>query len=197
MRILSIWLFLSVLVLSAKAQDQEPALKAELLTMRDRDQAARKECAKRSADQQIACLAKVLESVDGPHTRRLNEIFDSSGFPEKSDVGAEGVKAFYLLLQHSGDLELKKKCLSGIERVFKDDVLNASEYSSFVDRLLVDQGKPQVYGSNFESKEGKLVMSLTHDVANLDKRRKEIGLPTILEYMKLLKELYKLEVVLN
>lgn len=197
MRILPVSLLAMILALSAAAQEKESALKAELLSMRERDQAARTECAKGTAEEQMKCMAKVFETVDKPNTRRLNEIFAVGGFPEASAVGPEGVKAFFLLLQHSGDLELKKKCVSGIERAFKAGVLNVSEYSSFVDRLLVDQGKPQIYGSNFESRDGQLVMSPTEDVVNLDKRRKEIGLPTIAEYMKMLKEFYKLEVVLN
>lgn len=172
-------------------------LKAELAAMRDRDQSARRKCASGGLEEQTKCLAAVFETVDKPNTKRLNEIFDSRGFPGVEQVGKDGVKAFFLLLQHSGDLELKKKCAPGIERAFREGSLNPSEYAGFIDRLLVDQGKPQVYGSNFESKDGKIVMSPAEAVEELDTRRKAIGLPPISEYVKMLKEFYKLEVVLN
>lgn len=188
------FLFVFALVGAAGAQTN-PALRTELLAMRDIDQKARDECTKGDADEQIKCLVKTLETVDKPHTKRITEIFAKQGFPSISQVGTDGVKAYFLLLQHSGDLELKKKCESGIKTAFADKVLSPSEYASFVDRLLVEQKKPQIYGSNFESNDGKLVMSQTKDLPNLDARRKAIGLPPIAEYVKMLKEFYKLEVV--
>ena len=69
-------------------------------------------------------------------------------------------------------------------------------YANFIDRMLVDQGKPQIYGSNFVTENGRLVMSPVEDPGKLDERRKAAGLPPISEYMKMLKEVYKLEVVM-
>ena len=112
-------------------------------------------------------------------------------------LGRRGVKAFFLLLQHSGDTALKEKCRPRIENALQEKVLSPSEYASFIDRLLTDQKKPQIFGSNFESKDGKLVMSPAEDIKNLDARRRQIGLPPVAEYVKMLKEFYKLEVVLE
>ena len=164
--------------------------------MRDRDQAVRDACANGTADEQVKCIVKAAEDVDKPNTKRLNEIFNENGFPSPSTVGKDGVQAFVLLMQHSGDVELRKRSEAGMKRAFEDKVLSVAEYTGFVDRLLVDQGKPQIYGSNFGSKDGKLVMSPVEDPKNLDKRRKSIGLPPIAEYMKMLKEVYKLEVAM-
>ena len=172
-----------------------PALRDELLQMQERDQAVRDKCTG-TADEQTKCILKVLEEVDRPHTKRLNEIFNKSGFPVMSQVGSDGVKAFVLLMQHSGDIELRKKSEKGMKQAFKDKVLSANEYTNFIDRLLNDQGKPQIYGSNFQMKDGKMVMHPVKDPKNLDKRRKAIGLPPISEYVKMLKEAYKLEVVI-
>ena len=73
----------------------------------------------------------------------------------------------------------------------------AKELDQFTDRLLVNLGKPQIYGANFDFKNGKLVMSPTKDVKNLDRRRKAIGLPPIAEYMKMLEEMYKIPAVMT
>lgn len=178
---------------NAHGQNIEASLRDELLTMSDRDQQAREKCAG-SADEQMRCYVKVAEEVDKPNTKRINEIFSEVGFPAARDVGPDGVKTFYLILQHSGDLELKRRCQKGMKKGFKEKVVSSSEYSSFIDRLLVDQHKPQIYGSNFEMKDGKLVMSATKDVKNLNARRKKIGLPPIDEYVKMLKDAYKLDV---
>ena len=69
------------------------------------------------------------------------------------------------------------------------------DYANFVDRLRLHQGKKQLYSSGFDFKEGKMVMSPTEDMKNLDKRRAKIGLPPLAELIKMMKEMYKLEVV--
>ncbi|MDM7923721.1 MAG: hypothetical protein QUS14_15590 [Pyrinomonadaceae bacterium] len=193
LRLTLILLFISATVFS-QAVDEK--LRAELLAMRERDQAARLKCANGTADEQMKCLVEAAKEIDAPNTKRITEIFDAKGFPSASLVGTDGVKAFFLILQHSGSLELKKKCLAGIRQAFEEKVISPSEYASFVDRLAVDEGKSQIYGSNFEMKDGKLVMSPVEDMANLDSRRKVLGLPPIAEYAKMLKEFYKLEVVI-
>lgn len=172
-----------------------PELRNELVRMRERDQAARVACADGTADEQAKCLVKIFEEIDRPNTKRLNEIFAKYGFPAESNVGHDGVEAFILLMQHSGDVELRKKSEAGMKKAFDAKMISPSQYSGFVDRLLVDQGKPQIYGSNFETKEGKLVMSPVEDPKKLDERRKSLGLPPIAEYAKILKEFYKLEVI--
>ena len=164
--------------------------------MRERDQKARNDCSG-SAEEQMKCYGKVAETVDKPNTKRINEIYNAGGFPTVKRVGRESVEAFYLLLQHSNDLALKQKCLPGIKRAFRQKVISANDYTNFTDRLLVNLGKPQIYGGNFEMKDGKLVMSPTLDLKNLDKRRKSIGLPPIAEYVKMLKKAYKLDVVIS
>lgn len=176
------------------SQTQDNKLRDELLAMRKRDQKAREDCSKLDADGQMKCYVAISESIDKPNTERLEEIVRNAGVPDAKMVGPDGVEAFYLVLQHSQSVELKKKSLKGMKRAFKAKVLPAMDYANFTDRLLVNLGKPQVYGSNFEFKDGKLVMSATKDVRNLDARRKKLGLPPIAEYARVLKEMYKMEV---
>jgi hypothetical protein len=177
-----------ILFVPASAQSTNPQLRTELLAMRDRDQAARNACPTGSTDDQMKCYVKVGEEIDKPHTQRLNEIVRTYGVPDARLVGADGVEAYYLVLQHSNDPKLKQKSLEGMKKAFKAKVLSPSDYANFTDRLRVNLGKLQIYGANFDLKDGKLVMSPTKDVKNLDKRRKAIGLPPIAEYMKMLEE---------
>lgn len=179
----------------AVAQETNTTLRDELLKMRDVDQQARERCAKGGGDEQIKCLVETLEKIDKPNTARLNEIFNQYGFPGERLVGKEGVRSFLILLQHASDETLRRKSLKPITKAFKRREIPPQDYANFVDRLLVRQNKPQIYGSNFDFKDGKLVMSQVEDRKNLDKRRRKIGLPTIEEYAKKLKEVYNLEVV--
>jgi hypothetical protein len=192
---LLLFTFILLPIVAVYSQPRSVSLRDELIRMRDRDQAVRDACTTGNADEIGKCIIKSADEVDRPNTRRLNEIFAAHGFPTVPLVGSEGVKAFILLMQHSGDVPLRKKSEPGMKKAFRAKVISPSEYATFVDRLLVDQGKLQIYGSNFEAKEGKLVMSPTVEVANIDKRRKKIGLPPIVEYIRMLREHYKVEVV--
>jgi hypothetical protein len=49
----------------------------------------------------------------------------------------------------------------------------------------------QVYGTQFHEVGGKMEPYPIEDEANVDKRRKEVGLPPLAEYRKLIEEMYK------
>jgi hypothetical protein len=174
-----------------------PDLRAELLRMLDIDQKARAECVKGTADEQKKCFVETLEKIDQPHAARLNEIFVQTGFPTEKSVGKDGLQAFMILLQHTPDETLRRKSIKPITKAFKRREIPPHDYANFVDRLLVHQGKPQLYGSNFDMKDGKLVMSPVRNRQNLARRRKKIGLPPIEEYARMMKEIYHLEVVIS
>lgn len=193
-KILLTLIFISTFFLTIDAQIKNEKLRDEILKMRDVDQKAREDCGKGNADEQMKCYVEIAEKIDKPNTKRLEEIYAQNGFPTAKTVGKEGVDAFMLILQHAPDETLRQKLLKPIEKAFKRKEISANEYSNYVDRLLVRQGKPQIYGSNFEMKDGKLVMSEVKDLKNLDKIRLKIGLPTIKEYAEMLKKAYSLEV---
>lgn len=187
-------LILAYFAVTAANAQTNPALREELLKMRETDQQARAAC-KGSADEQLKCSMETLEKVDKPNTLRINEIFRQTGFPTSRAVGRDGVEAFLLILQHSPDEALRRKSLKFVTKAYKRKEITPMEYAGYVDRVRVRQNKPQLYGSNFEMKEGKLVMSEVRDRKNLNQRRQKLGLPTIEEYAARLKEIYNLEVV--
>ena len=178
----------------ASAQASNPGLRDELLAMEKVDQDERLKCTAGDADFQTQCLKVLSETVDARNTKRLEEIFDKHGFPDTAKVGKEGLRAFMVLLQHTTTDALRLKSEKPITRAFKQKELTPQDYANFIDRLRLHQGKAQIYGSGFETRDGKLVLSRTEDLQNLDKRRKKIGLPPMREHVEMLKGVYKLEV---
>jgi hypothetical protein len=49
----------------------------------------------------------------------------------------------------------------------------------------------QLYGTQFHQADGKMKLSPIEDEDNVDRRRKEVGLPTLVEYRKMLEGTYK------
>jgi hypothetical protein len=184
-------------MLSATVYSQQtyPQIRDELLQMEKADQEARLKCTNGSSDEQIKCLAEISRSIDEPNTARLTQIFYQIGFPDTAKVGKDGLQAFMTVLQHAPTDELRARALKPITKAFKLKELPPMAYANFVDRLRLHQGKKQLYGTGFEFMDGKMILSPTVDLKGLEKRRAKIGLPPMSEAVKMMKELYHLEVV--
>ena len=59
------------------------------------------------------------------------------------------------------------------------------------DRVLVAEKKQQIYGTQFRLMDGKMEPYSIADEKNVDRRRKEVGLPSLAEYRKMLEAVYK------
>jgi hypothetical protein len=177
------------------AQTKYPKIREDLLKMETVDQDARTKCTNGTANEQTKCLLEISKTIDEPNTKRITEIFDQIGFPNTAKVGKDGLQAYMILLQHATSDDLRVKSSEPITEAFKNKEIPPLDYANFADRLRLHQGKKQLYGSGFEFKDGKLVMNPVEDPKNLEKRRAEIGLPPLAEYMKMMGELYHLDVV--
>ena len=132
--------------------------------------------------------------LDQKHTRRLQEIVTRHGWPGKSLVGGDGAHAAWLLVQHAThDVPFMAQCLGLMGEAVRRGEASAKDWALLTDRVRVKQGQPQLYGNSFTlSVDGKLTADPIEDAANLDARRKSIGLPPFAEYERKLREAYGL-----
>jgi len=79
----------------------------------------------------------------------------------------------------------------GIAGVFAHALSALLPATMLTDDILGDEGKPQLYGTNFEFKDGRLVPKPVSDPAGLEGRRERVGPPPLGEYIKGLEELYR------
>ena len=187
-------MFVAAIAGTLAAQVSNSALRDELLAMEKVDQDERRKCSAGDADFQMKCFVEIAKTIDSPYTERLEKIFDTHGFPDSKMVGPDGQNAFMILLQHTIGDRLRLKAVKPITKAFKRKEMSPQDYANFIDRLRLHQGKGQLYGSGFEFKDGKMVLSKTEDLKNLERRRRKIGLPPMSETVKMMKEIYKLEI---
>jgi len=136
--------------------------------------------------------AKRLEAIDRQNTARMKEIVAKHGWPGKSLVGVDGANAAWLLVQHADlDKPFQKRCLELMREAFKRKEVSGTDLAYLTDRVLVGQKEKQLYGTQFNQVDGKWVPAPIQDEANVDKRRKEVGMLSMAEYTKLLEEVYK------
>lgn len=171
----------------------KPELRQELLKRVAEDQRIRKELISKGIDRPDPALLEQMKNVDAVNTARIKVIIKQYGWPGPRLIGQDGADAFFLLAQH-GDPAFQKKVLPLVQNAYKRGILRGQNYALFTDRVLVQSGKPQIYGTSakpFDKWNGKEpVFEPIEDEANVDKRRAEVGLMPLSDYRKFLKELY-------
>jgi len=107
-----------------------------------------------------------------------------NGWPKISDVAKEAATSAFLTVQHS-NLQLMQKFLPELKRLCAIDEASWQDYALLYDRVQTMQGKSQLYGSQVFYDEQKKRWSLypITDEKNLDKRRRELGLPPMKDYV--------------
>lgn len=170
----------------ACAEAQDKALCAQLLDMVDRDQFARYA---ELNDPDNKELNVETERVDAENIVELEKILAKVGWPGKSLVGAKASGAVWTILQHSDHAVLEKH-LPLMTKAADAGEIDGGLLATSVDRVRVGDGQPQVYGTQFRQVNGEWVPQPIEDEANVDERRKKVGLPPLAEYQKLFQQMH-------
>jgi hypothetical protein len=126
-----------------------------------------------------------LAKIDGANKIAIKEIIKIHGWPKISEYGQPAAQNVWLLVQHmDDDVAYQEESLALMKDLLPDEV-DRGNYAYLVDRVRVNEGGLQVYGSqgacNGKSWEPKPM----EDPENLEKRRAEMGLPSREDYKKL------------
>lgn len=153
------------LALVLHAEPRLPAVRAALLEAKVEDQAARDE-AKRSDSESTRARVRASSKRS---VELLRKIVTEHGWPGRSLVGPDGAMAAWVLAQHlDEEPALQRQCLALLERAVADGEADAESLAYLTDRVLVNEGKPQRYGTQGNGAAG--------DVARVNANRKAIGL---------------------
>ena len=121
---------------------------------------------------------KQLAHDDHRNQEVVFSMIEKCGMPSLQDVGPLQMNAIWLTIQHANK-KYRKKYFPLIEKAVDNGDLAKSQYALMKDRMLMDEGKPQLYGSQVLNYElYKLV-----DPETVDERRQEMGLEPIEDYL--------------
>jgi len=114
----------------------------------------------------------------------VSSILDKHGWLGIEEVGENGNLALFLVIQHS-DQSTQEKYLPMMRKAVKNKKASASSLALLEDRVALKQYKKQIYGSQIRRGEsGKYYVLLLQDPDNVDKRRAEVGLQPLAEYVR-------------
>lgn len=136
-----------------------------------------------------------MKAIHDSNAKRLNRIIDVIGFPTSEKIGEEASNAAWLIIQHSiGQPDLMKKWAALMEIEVKNGQADKINFAYLTDRVAVFEGNPQRYGTQFDWDEnGEMSPAKIDEYDKVNERRKAIGLNSLEEQIKVMREKVKTE----
>lgn len=132
--------------------------------------------------------------IDQENNPKLKAILEEVGWPGYKLVGKKGSDAFWLLIQHQDrDLAFQKQCLLVLEEAIRQNNASTSNLAYLTDRVRKNEGKLQVYGTQWCEENGKMSLYPVEDIDHLDERRQQMGLPSLEESKKEMIKMLKMD----
>ena len=156
----------------------EPALRTQLLETARVDQQAR------NGDWSPAAIQRMndVDAANLPEIKRI--VADHDGLPGAGRIGADGVAAAWLLVQHADrDPAFQADVLAHIAPLLDSGQVSRQEMALLTDRVLVNQGRPQRYGSQLLAVDGRWEPKPMEAPAQVDQRRAAIGQMPLADYV--------------
>ncbi|GIU16389.1 hypothetical protein TUM4261_34840 [Shewanella sp. c952] len=166
-------------------------LQKQLIDMGSKDQQIRSELGKAGWKNSPKELLEKLREIDQSNTDRLKDIIKEHSWLTKQLVEVEGIGAAFLIIQHSPDIAFKEEMLPYLEKSYLNNGgVSGQQVALLTDRVLIAQGKKQIYGTQADLSEGQVIFSPIEDEANVDKRRKKMNMPSLKFYRKVMEKMY-------
>jgi hypothetical protein len=173
-----------------------PQIREDLLIMYFNDQLARgreirsliMETGYRMSEEKI--YDEDIDGTDKINIEKLKIIIEEIGFPNRKMVGKQGMLSIYTIIRNANKYpEFQETQLKNVKIAADQGDLSMEEYAYLFDRVKLNSGEKQVYGTHFSAPEyanRKAVLMPIIDEEKLDERRRELGLMPIELFKRLL-----------
>jgi hypothetical protein len=134
-----------------------------------------------------------MAEVHRRNAERLSAIMDQIGWPGRSQVGEEGARCAWLVLQHSiGNPAVMRRGLELVRQAMATGDTTPIEFAMLEDRIRSMSGLPQRYGTQFDWDEhGEMNPRTIEDPDGVDARRREMGLPPLADKIREIRQAMK------
>ena len=124
-----------------------------------------------------------MEAVHKSNAARLATLLDQYGWPGKTIVGDDGAEAAWLIVQHAiGNPSFMRRSLSLLQQAGARGEAPLWHAAMLEDRIRMYEGKPQIYGSQFQPDEnGRMAPYQIENPEEVNVRRHAVGLNSLEE----------------
>jgi len=139
--------------------------------------------------------ASFKDSVFTLNKRKAEKMFSQYGFPGFAQIGEQGSRNFWLIVQHCDKFpEFQKKVLLAMDKEVKGNNADPNNYAYLFDRVQVNAGQKQKFGTQVDydvEKTGRAFPKFgLIDSAQIDVFRAEYKLSPLKEYMNNMSEMH-------
>lgn len=131
-------------------------------------------------------IRKEMKQIDDANCIRIQQIIDEFGWLGEVEIGSEANQTLFLTIQHVDDLIVQEKYLPIIEQAVNNGNAEAWQFAFLTDRILMNQGKFQIYGSQIiigKTSEDSYIVPLQYP-EKVDEIRQSVGLGPLNEYLQ-------------
>jgi hypothetical protein len=123
-------------------------------------------------------------NIDRENLTIVVSLIEKCGMPTLKEVSKEQMLAIWLVFQH-GDNYHRKMYLPQLKKAAQNGDLRKSHMALMEDRILMMDGKPQIYGSQItdDRENGGWKIYDLQNPETVDKRRAEIGMEPLSDYV--------------
>lgn len=170
-------------IATVQAQDATARLRAELERIHGLDQQDRHAVHDFVHGPQRDSVIAHMALQDSLNLLRVTAILDSAGWLSAEEVGDRGNQALFLVLQHADrQPAVQARYLPIMREAVAEGRARPHELAMLEDRVAVNSGHPQIYGSQIGWKDGKPFMQPIQDEARVNERRAAVGLEPLERY---------------
>lgn len=124
-----------------------------------------------------------MEAVHRANAARLAAIVDAHGWPGRARVGEDAASAAWRIVQHAiGEPAFVRRMLPLVREAAARGDASPAELAMLEDRICTFEGRPQIYGTQYDWNDDGTAMVPIGSVVDpdgVDARRRAVGLPPI------------------
>lgn len=130
-------------------------------------------------------LIKELKTLDSTLLHKVSIFLNEYGWKSKKEIGELANMGLFLAIQHSSKEEMES-FKEIVEKAYQENKIEKRNYALYIDRLKVHNDLPQIYGTQYyyDEKSASFRLNEIEDFANVNKRRRKVGLSKIEKYAK-------------
>ena len=134
---------------------------------------------------EAAVYQEIYRENHAVNIKKIRNLLDTHGWPDTTINDTQGNHTICNVLQHS-EQETREHYIPMMKQAVLDEKLEARFLVRAQDRLATDKGELQIYGGQMKYYPDTKSFNVwpVYDPVNIDKRRAEIGLGPIAEFLK-------------
>ena len=146
----------------------------------------------------LLAVSEKMKAVDAENQRAVFGILETTGWP--AGLSRPANNAIFLVIDHAGQPD-REKYLPLLAQKADEGVVDRGQYATLFDRVRMDRGLPQVYGTQSvmfadrETGDDKCYLWPVEQPDRVDSLRMSAGLIPLGEYLELLEKTYGKPVV--